>query len=728
MNPLRCAIFIACLLAIATARVGAALPATARAQPAKPHEAIEQAGCLRDDCHASIRARAVIHGPVTSKACDACHELLDVQSHTFKLTREKAKLCTYCHEFDLSAMPVVHKPVKSGQCLGCHDPHGGTSKALLREASVRETCNRCHEDITHDKSFLHTPVAEGACDSCHPPHASRFPKLLDRAGPDLCLACHEGFDTSLSRAKFTHKAMESGCEKCHDPHGSKYAMSTTQPVTEQCAGCHEKIKTEAMNASYPHTPVLKDKACLTCHTPHGGNLAKLVSDLPETLCMSCHSKEQKAAGNRSIAAVAELMSPQSRHGGIKDGSCAGCHAAHGGNRELFLARNYSSLFYQRFSVANYELCLGCHDPKLITETRTTRLTAFRNGDRNLHALHVRDTRERGENCRVCHPTHAGTDTQLVRDVVSYGAWRMPMRFSRTADGGSCYPGCHPQYGYHRSKPVKNTLGKPTTSPASMPIARERPTRIIVNAMDVTGATITIPGGDRPTVIALVRADPSTQSDDVLNLLTITLKDRADWRMIVVRSGVAAGATTAAPAMPLRNCFTLADADGSIASELDVHGWPTTLVVTAAGVEIARLSGAPESLPIKLPAYLDLADGKITSATTQVAVQTIVGDEAEKKGAHEIRRVEMLITSGKPNEALKLLLKLPDGAMPAWQYNLLGARALAALNRWPEAKSAAEAALAEHANLPQAHFLLGQVYEHAGDWPRAAAEYRAAIDH
>jgi len=70
-------------------------------------------------------------------------------------------------------------------------------------------------------------------------------------------------------------------------------------------------------------------------------------------------------------------------------------------------------------------------------------------------------------------------------------------------------------------------------------------------------------------------------------------------------------------------------------------------------------------------------------------------------------------------------QLDDGSTPAWQYNLLGARALAALNRWPEAKSAAEAALAENPNFPQAHLLLGQVYEHAGDWPRAAAEYRAA---
>jgi predicted CXXCH cytochrome family protein len=705
--------------ALLAASVDAALPAT---RAAKPHDSVGNQGCVRDECHADIRRFAVLHGPVAANTCDACHELTDAESHKFKLAREKAELCTFCHEFDLSAMPIIHKPAKDGACIACHDAHGGTTKALLRENSIRETCNRCHEDITQGRTFLHTPVKEGACDSCHPPHASRFPKLLDRAGPDLCLACHESFGASLAAAKFTHKAVvEKGCEKCHDPHGSKFVMSTTQPAYQQCAGCHAKLVADAAAARYPHSPVRNDRACLTCHTPHGGILAKLVADVPEKLCMSCHAKEQKAAGGRVIPAAAELMSPGTKHGGIKDGSCAGCHAAHGGERQLFLAKNYSSLFYQRFANSNYGLCFGCHDARLVTDGTTTKLTAFRNGDRNLHSVHVRETQERGENCRVCHPTHAAApgDQGLIRDSARFGAWNLPIRFKKTPTGGSCYPGCHPQYGYDRQRAIRNAVGRATTLPASMPIARERPARIALETRDIGGATVTIPAGNRPVVMLLVRADQPSQENRALNLLQAALKDRGDVGVIVVRTGVEAIASP--PTTPATTHHSIvADVDGSISSELDVHGWPTLLVITGSGVELARMS-ASETTAMTLPAYADLAAGKMPSTRPQ----GVVGAEPFSKSARDVRRIEYLIDSGKAGEALKLLMNLPDAALPPWRHNLLGARALAMLNRWPEAKDAAEAALTRNPGLPEAHFVLGQYYEHAQNWPRAAAEYRAA---
>ena len=94
-------------------------------------------------------------------------------------------------------------------------------------------------------------------------------------------------------------------------------------------------------------------------------------------------------------------------------------------------------------------------------------------------------------------------------------------------------------------------------------------------------------------------------------------------MIVIRTGVpavapATGAATAtAPvAGALRSpppaWSWLPDIDGSIAVELDVRAWPTLLIVTKFGVEVARLFGSSESIPLKLPIYVDLADG-ITNA-------------------------------------------------------------------------------------------------------------------
>ncbi len=724
-RPSHAFMFIAVVLLIQASSPAA--PTTVPAKGGKPREAIGQAGCVRDECHASVRNYAVVHGPVGVNACDACHELADAQSHTFRFVREKVQMCTYCHEFDVSAMPVVHKPVKEGQCLGCHDPHGGTNKALIRENSIEELCNRCHEKITTGKTFLHAPVKQGACDSCHPAHASRFPKLVDLAGPDLCLACHEEFAASMAKVKFTHKALEKGCEKCHDVHGSKHANATTQPIIAQCGGCHEKVTTAARAARYPHTPVMSDeRACTNCHTPHGSSLAKLVSDSPDKLCMSCHKTEQKTNRGYVVPAVAELMDEKlTKHGGIKDGSCAGCHVAHGSNQQLFLTRHYSKIFYQKFSPQQYELCFSCHDLKLVTEEKTAKLTNFRNGERNLHTLHVRDTKERGENCRVCHNNHSGDNAVIVRPSITYGTWTMPIRYTKTQTGGSCYPGCHPIYRYDRSVPVKNVIGVATTAPAVASIVGERPSGVTIDMSDVLGRTVKGPdGSNAPIVVAAMRADQVKETDDVLARLQATLKDASAARMIVIVNGATAAARAASLASSRQSIQFIADADGSMCGELEVHGFPTVLVLRGDGLETARIAGEAETLSVRLPPYLDLAAGKITpaGATTRISAPDIVADS---KTARDIRMIERLLDTAKADDAMELLMKLPDGALPAWRHNLLGARALMGLNRWPEAKDAALTALQQQQSEREIHAVLGQIYEHEQDWPHAAAEYRAA---
>jgi predicted CXXCH cytochrome family protein len=713
---------IVCLLFFSG--IASAAPTTLPAKAPKPREAIGQEGCVREECHASVRAYGVLHGPVAANTCDACHQLTDAEAHTFALTRQKQELCTYCHEMNFASFPVLHKPLANGECLGCHDPHGGSAKNLIREESVEALCHRCHESITADKSFLHTPVKQGACDACHPSHGSKFPKLLDVAGPDLCLACHESFERSMAQAKFTHKALDEGCQKCHDVHGSNHAMATTQPTVVQCTGCHEKIKNEATASRYPHTPVMKDDACVTCHTPHGSSLAKLVSDVPEKLCMECHKTEQKTTRGYVVQPVTELMTSDAhRHGGIKDGTCSGCHVAHGSNQQLFLTKHYSRIFYQKFSPQKYELCFSCHDVKLVDEPKTTTLTAFRNGEQNLHTLHVRDTQERGESCRVCHNSHAGDNKSIVRDIIRYGAWEMPVRFKKSPTGGSCYPGCHPNYGYDRDRPVKNTTGLPT-SPGLMPVSTERPSIVSIDATDATGTKVKVPSGAGPTIIALLRADQREGTPHALDLLAASLRAAGDARVVVLLSGSGAQ-RQAKPLAASRKLPVIADEDCTLAGDLEVRGWPTILVIAKDGLEIARLGGAVETLPVKLPPYLDFAAGRIdrASATTRAAAtRPAVGDDPARRA---VRDIERLLAAGRAKDALDLLVNLPDGTLPNWQHNLLGAKTLIALNRWAEAKAAATAALQQRETLRDAHYLLGQIYEHEKDFAKASAAYRAA---
>jgi predicted CXXCH cytochrome family protein len=155
------------------------------------------------------------------------------------------------------------------------------------------------------------------------------------------------------------------------------------------------------------------------------------------------------------------MSP---HGPIRDGNCFGCHAPHGSNNSRLLAKPYPEAFYQPFAEEKYDLCFSCHDKQLVETEKTANLTGFRNGQRNLHFVHV--NRAKGRNCRSCHETHVSTNELHLRDSVPFGNWQMPIRFAKVDTGGSCSPGCHKSYTYDRNNPVNYSA--PPTSPAPTP--------------------------------------------------------------------------------------------------------------------------------------------------------------------------------------------------------------------------------------------------------------------
>ena len=439
--------------------------AQATTQPvSKPTTVIAQAGCVTSGCHANVKQYQVLHGPVNVNACDACHKLTDPSQHTFELSREKIQLCTFCHQVDTHGDQSVHGPLKRDECLLCHDPHGGTTVKSLRGKTVADNCKLCHVDKAKDKSTVHGPVAAGACLSCHKGHSSPNPKLLVATGNDLCFTCHVEMKTQMAKVQFKHKAVEQDCTKCHDAHASNYPMQIKQPPAQLCTSCHEhdKIKTAAMDSKFKHSPVVNDKACLNCHTAHGGDLAKLMRTDQMKVCMKCHAEPQVAGDGRKVASVAEVLDPNmNKHGPIRDKSCSGCHNPHGSEVAKLLAKPYPETFYKPFAEKDYDLCFSCHNKQLVTLEKTTGLTGFRNGDRNLHFVHVNKA-DRGRTCRACHETHAGPQPLHVRESVPYGNWQLPVNFKRTETGGSCAPGCHKELSYDRNQAV------PTTAPATQP--------------------------------------------------------------------------------------------------------------------------------------------------------------------------------------------------------------------------------------------------------------------
>jgi Tfp pilus assembly protein PilF len=88
-------------------------------------------------------------------------------------------------------------------------------------------------------------------------------------------------------------------------------------------------------------------------------------------------------------------------------------------------------------------------------------------------------------------------------------------------------------------------------------------------------------------------------------------------------------------------------------------------------------------------------------------------------------IRALIASNRGPSALSMVDKLPADALAPGQADLLRARALLSMGNWSAAKALLTDLLSRLSDAREAHLLLGTIYEHDGDWQKAAQEYRAA---
>ena len=406
----------------------------------------EQQSCVDARCHAALVKTKFVHGPAAVGACLQCHELLPNEDHKFKKIGPSVSLCNNCHD-PIKSDKVNHAPFAKGDCVACHNPHGSEQRFMLRK-SIPQLCFSCHKEDMIKKKTLHPPVEEGDCLVCHQPHSSSNPKLLVKSGNSLCFMCHTDIESGLAEAKDVHPPA-SQCTSCHNPHGSDSERMLSSGVPNLCFTCHDGIKQTVLQAVVKHKAVEEGEKCMNCHSPHYTKFSKLLLNEPMSLCLSCHNKTMKVQ-NGTLANMKELFEKNSNwHGPIRERDCSGCHNPHGGKTDFRLLRwVYPKEFYSSFSVEQYELCLKCHQPTLVLEPKTTTLTGFRNGDQNLHYLHVNKT-VKGRTCRACHETHASQKERHIRESVPFGKWELPIHFEKTSDGGKCSPGCHAPKEYKR---------------------------------------------------------------------------------------------------------------------------------------------------------------------------------------------------------------------------------------------------------------------------------------
>ena len=402
--------------------------------------------CVVKGCHAKLLENKYVHGPAGAYDCEACH--VKTGDHKFKLAAEGSDLCYQCHD-KKDTKAHVHGPVAAGDCTGCHSPHSSPFKFQLA-AEGSDLCFKCHENNKTTQKFVHGPVAAGDCIACHDPHTSPNDYQLIAAGNDLCFTCHVDKKDEFAGAQEIHPPVADRCTNCHDPHNSPNKYQLVKPVPQLCFNCHTKKRDEIAKYKEQHKPVMDGAACMNCHQPHASNYAPLLRADGANLCLGCHNKQLGQISNMK----AWLDANPDKHGPVRSGDCTACHMPHGSDNYRILIDTFPQEFYAPYSTDKYGLCFTCHNKDLAIDEFTTTLTGFRNGDKNLHFVHV-NKNPKGRTCRACHEVHAGKQPKHIREKVPFGKLSYPIRYTKTATGGSCVVGCHVERGYDRVNPVKN---------------------------------------------------------------------------------------------------------------------------------------------------------------------------------------------------------------------------------------------------------------------------------
>ncbi|MCP3905079.1 MAG: hypothetical protein GY715_15755 [Planctomycetes bacterium] len=414
--------------------------------------------CSTAECHVSLSSSRFVHGVLrTGEKCSNCHEA-DQGDHVYPLKRPGNAGCTHCHAATTGQRIHQHGATEVG-CVTCHDPHASDQRSLIRGESVADVCSTCHP--AEHPTFPHAPFGNGTCVACHDPHESDFPALLrGGTGTEHCALCHERIVDAIATTEQVHPPARQDCLVCHQPHGSDFPHLLSVATDDACFSCHTDLEQMIAGAEAPHGALNTQASCANCHDAHASSHPSLLKDRQDVLCLQCHDREVLATDGRTIPDMtSSIRDREFLHGPVASGDCSACHNVHGGTHSRLLREQFTSAFYTSFDIKHYALCFECHEADLVTTERTADLTDFRDGDVNLHYLHV--NKPKGRTCRTCHEIHGSNKPSHIAETVPFegSGWALPIGFRKTDTGGSCAPGCHKPMDYDRVAPIASSAPK-----------------------------------------------------------------------------------------------------------------------------------------------------------------------------------------------------------------------------------------------------------------------------
>lgn len=255
-----------------------------------------------------------------------------------------------------------------------------------------------------------------------------------------CYECHEDFRDSITEGSIHEPVADGDCESCHEDHGDEEKLVLADEVPELCFSCHDEY-----NEQNKHEPVA-DGSCLDCHQVHSSAATALLNDDMPGLCFECHDDYSEKANV---------------HEPVADGECTECHQAHDSLQGVLMNARYNLNRYAIYSPEEYDLCYGCHDKEPFEDGSMFEGTNFRNGENNLHYLHVYGSvevnkygikkKKEGMTCIGCHRTHSSEQKRLVRHKLDCGETACyTINYRAFEGGGTCVVGCHKPKVYRNS--------------------------------------------------------------------------------------------------------------------------------------------------------------------------------------------------------------------------------------------------------------------------------------
>jgi len=330
------------------------------------------------------------------------------------------------------------------------------SLSSLSQNSVTNNCTtECHKR-TVKKDILHGPTATD-CTSCHESNGQKHP-LEDVAGfslfaegAALCYSCHTEVEEEYN-LKYVHKPVKNGeCNECHEVHSSNDPKLIFAQSPDLCFFCHGDYEDKASSSKTVHKASFEGEACVMCHTPHASTQKRLLVDKSKQLCLNCHNKIIEKEDGTMLSNIEKHLDESTHlHKALKK-RCTSCHNAHFSERDLLLKEEFTVGSYVNGIEESFTLCFDCHDVDLLNLEITDSYTEFREGDRNLHFVHI--NKKKGRNCTTCHDIHAANNTQLIATTVKFGRWDMPLNYIPNDNGGTCATGCHKERSYAREEIV-----------------------------------------------------------------------------------------------------------------------------------------------------------------------------------------------------------------------------------------------------------------------------------